>query len=33
MIPERAQVLIDFWFGPPGDPERENHRYETVRPW
>ena len=26
MIPERAQILIDFWFGPPGDPERENHR-------
>ena len=26
MIPERAQVLIDFWFGPPGDPEREQHR-------
>jgi len=26
MVPERAQVLIDFWFGPPGDPEREQHR-------
>src|SRR5947207_732960 len=26
MDPERAQVLIDFWFGPPGDPEREQHR-------
>jgi uncharacterized protein (DUF924 family) len=25
-IPERAQALIDFWFGPPGDPDRENHR-------
>ena len=24
--PERAQALIDFWFGPPGDPEREVHR-------
>jgi len=23
---ERAQVLVDFWFGPPGDPEREQHR-------
>jgi uncharacterized protein (DUF924 family) len=23
---ERARALIDFWFGPPGDPERENHR-------
>jgi uncharacterized protein (DUF924 family) len=22
----RAQVLIDFWFGPAGDPERETHR-------
>src|SRR6266478_4693180 len=26
MVPERAQVLLDFWFGPPGDPEREQHR-------
>jgi len=26
MVPERAQVLLDFWFGPPGDPERDNHR-------
>jgi uncharacterized protein (DUF924 family) len=25
-LPERAQALIDFWFGPPGDPEHENHR-------
>jgi uncharacterized protein (DUF924 family) len=25
-IPERAQALIDFWFGPPGDPDRERHR-------
>src|SRR5436190_5581473 len=25
-IPERAQALIDFWFGPPGDPDRETHR-------
>jgi len=24
--PERAQVLLDFWFGPPGDPDREHHR-------
>ena len=23
---ERARVLLDFWFGPPGDPDRENHR-------
>ena len=26
VIPERSQALIDFWFGPPGDPDRENHR-------
>jgi uncharacterized protein (DUF924 family) len=26
MVPERVQVLLDFWFGPPGDPEREQHR-------
>jgi uncharacterized protein (DUF924 family) len=26
VIPERAQILLDFWFGPPGDPDRENHR-------
>jgi uncharacterized protein (DUF924 family) len=25
-LPERARTLIDFWFGPPGDPEREQHR-------
>jgi uncharacterized protein (DUF924 family) len=25
-LPERAASLIDFWFGPPGDPERERHR-------
>ncbi|HTV88432.1 MAG TPA: DUF924 family protein [Stellaceae bacterium] len=25
-LPQRAQALIDFWFGPPGDPEREHHR-------
>src|SRR5229473_1239840 len=25
-LPERAQALIDFWFGPAGDPERESHR-------
>jgi uncharacterized protein (DUF924 family) len=25
-IPERAQAVLDFWFGPPGDPERDNHR-------
>jgi uncharacterized protein (DUF924 family) len=26
VIPERARALLDFWFGPPGDPERENPR-------
>lgn len=26
-LPERAQALLDFWFGPPGDPEHENHRH------
>ncbi len=25
-LPERAQALIEFWFGPPGDPDRERHR-------
>jgi uncharacterized protein (DUF924 family) len=25
-LPERAQALIDFWFGPVVDPERESHR-------
>lgn len=25
-LPERASVLLDFWFGTPGDPERERHR-------
>lgn len=25
-VPERARALIDFWFGPPGDREREHHR-------
>lgn len=24
--PPRAQALLDVWFGPPGDPERECHR-------
>jgi uncharacterized protein (DUF924 family) len=26
VVPERAQALLDFWFGPPSDPEHENHR-------
>ena len=25
-LPERARALIDFWFGPEGDPGRERHR-------
>ena len=25
-LPPRARELLDFWFGPPGDPERERHR-------
>jgi uncharacterized protein (DUF924 family) len=30
-LPERARALIDFWFGPPGDPEREQHRRVWFR--
>jgi uncharacterized protein (DUF924 family) len=26
VVPERAQTLLDFWFGPTGDPDREHHR-------
>jgi uncharacterized protein (DUF924 family) len=25
-LPDRAKALLDFWFGAPGDPEREQHR-------
>ena len=25
-LPDRARALLDFWFGPPGDPAREQHR-------
>jgi uncharacterized protein (DUF924 family) len=25
-LSHRAAVLLDFWFGPPGDPDRERHR-------
>jgi uncharacterized protein (DUF924 family) len=25
-LPARAEALLDFWFGPPGDPDRETHR-------
>lgn len=24
--PPRVQALLDFWFGPPGAPDRETHR-------
>ncbi len=30
-LPERAQALIDFWFGPPGDPARQQHRQLWFR--
>ncbi|MBV8737304.1 MAG: DUF924 domain-containing protein [Alphaproteobacteria bacterium] len=26
VLPDRARTLLDFWFGPPGDPDRECHR-------
>jgi uncharacterized protein (DUF924 family) len=25
-LPDRAKALLDFWFGPEGDPNREQHR-------
>src|SRR6266446_2798333 len=25
-LPDRATAVLDFWFGPPGDPGREQHR-------
>jgi uncharacterized protein (DUF924 family) len=25
-IPDRAKALLDFWFGPEDDPDRERHR-------
>jgi uncharacterized protein (DUF924 family) len=25
-LPDRARALLDFWFGPPDDPDREHHR-------
>jgi uncharacterized protein (DUF924 family) len=30
-LPAPAQALLDFWFGPPGDPEREQHRHIWFR--
>jgi uncharacterized protein (DUF924 family) len=29
--PDRATALLDFWFGPPGDPGREQHRQIWFR--
>jgi uncharacterized protein (DUF924 family) len=31
VLPERARVLLDFWFGPPGDPQREQRRQIWFR--
>ena len=25
-LPDRARALLDAWFGPPSDPDRERHR-------
>ena len=25
-VPTRARAMLDFWFGPPNDPAREQHR-------
>jgi uncharacterized protein (DUF924 family) len=30
-LPDRAHALLDFWFGPPGDPERLHHRQIWFR--
>jgi len=30
-LPERATALLDFWFGPPGDVDRERHRQIWFR--
>jgi uncharacterized protein (DUF924 family) len=30
-LPARAAALLDFWFGPPGDPAREEHRQIWFR--
>lgn len=30
-LPERARALLDVWFGPPGDPDRERHRQIWFR--
>jgi uncharacterized protein (DUF924 family) len=31
VLPERARVMLDFWFGPPGDPQREKRRQIWFR--
>ena len=30
-LPIRARALLDFWFGPPADPERLHHRQIWFR--
>ncbi len=30
-LPERARAIVDFWFGPPTDPERLSHRQLWFR--
>ena len=30
-LPARAQALLDFWFGPPEDPQRLHHRQIWFR--
>lgn len=30
-LPDRARTLLDFWFGPPDDPERLHHRQIWFR--
>jgi uncharacterized protein (DUF924 family) len=31
VLPERAAAWLDFWFGPPGDPDRHHHRQIWFR--
>jgi uncharacterized protein (DUF924 family) len=30
-LPQRAQALLDFWFGAPGNPERYHHKQLWFR--
>jgi uncharacterized protein (DUF924 family) len=30
-LPDRARTFLDFWFGPPDDPERLHHRQIWFR--